>query len=161
MGAIHSTSRNTARLALVTSPPPATPGAPTGVPAGLRLVRLLDRSVLEIARVVDLRPMELYALLILSDAPPGEAVTTRALSERLAASTSQTKQIALRLATRGYVQRGGARGSTRLTPEGQALAHRAALLLEDEMLERLGRDDPVAVARGAAKLQALAASPSW
>jgi hypothetical protein len=158
MGVIHSTGRNTARLALVTSPPPATPDTPTGVPAGLRLLRLFDRSVLEIARVVDLRPMELYALILLSDAAPGETITTRTLSERLAASASQTKQIALRLAARGLVQRGGGRGSTRLTPDGRALAERAAMLLEHEMAERVIRDDPVAVAHGAAKLQALALS---
>ena len=77
------------------------------------------------------------------------------LSEQLAASASQTKQIALRLVARGYAQRGGGRGSTRLTPEGRALAARAALLLDHEMLDRLTRDDPVAIAHGAAKLQAL------
>jgi Mn-dependent DtxR family transcriptional regulator len=158
MGVSHSTGRNTARLALVTSPPPAAPDAPTGVPAGLRLLRQLDRSVLEIARVVDLRPMELYALMLLSDAPNGEAMTTRMLSERLAASASQTKQIALRLVARGYAQRGGGRGSTRLTPDGRALAERAAMLLDHEMLDRLTRDDPIAIAHGAAKLQALALS---
>ena len=101
MGVTHSTSRNAVRLALVTDPPPAAPDTPTGVPAGLRLLRSLDRSVLETARDVDLRPMELYALLILSDAPEGVSVTTRALSEQLAASPSQAKQIALRLASRG------------------------------------------------------------
>ena len=158
MGVTHSTSRNTARLALVTSPPPATPGAPTGVPAGLRLLRLLDRSVLEIARVVDLRPMELYALMILSEAPPGDMITTRVLSERLAASASQTKQIALRLASRGFVERGGARGSTRLTSEGWALAERAGSLLEAEMRDRLENEESAVVARGAAALTALAAS---
>src|SRR3954462_1055134 len=103
MGAPHSTSRSAVRLALVTSPHDAPPAAPTGVPAGLRLLRSLDRAVLETARDVDLRPMELYALLLLSEAPEGEAaVTPRALSELLAASTSQAKQIALRLAARGY-----------------------------------------------------------
>src|SRR6476659_2544265 len=105
MGAPHSTSRSAVRLALVTSPHDAPPAAPTGVPAGLRLLRSLDRSVLETARDVDLRPMELYALLILSDAPEGVAVTTRSLSEQLAASPSQAKQIALRLASRGLAER--------------------------------------------------------
>jgi hypothetical protein len=56
----------------------------------LRLLRCLDRSVLETARDVDLRPMELYALLLLSDAPEGEAVTTRSLSELLAARRSRS-----------------------------------------------------------------------
>ena len=124
MGAPHSTSRSAVRLALVTSPHDAPPAAPTGVPAGLRLLRSLDRSVLETARDVDLRPMELYALLLLSDAPEGEAVTTRSLSELLAASTSQAKQIALRLAARGYVERSGAQGSTQLTEPGRGPCHR-------------------------------------
>ena len=99
MGVTNSSSRSTVRLALVTNPPPAASVAPTGVPAGLRLLRTLDRSVLEVARDVDLRPMELYALLLLQAAA---RMTTRRLSEVLAASPSQAKQIALRLAARGY-----------------------------------------------------------
>ena len=82
--------------------------------------------MLETARDVDLRPMELYALLLLSEAPEGEAVTTRSLSELLAASTSQAKQIALRLAARGYVKRSGSQGSTLLTESGRELATAAA-----------------------------------
>ena len=38
------------------------------VPAGLRMVRALDRAVLEAARRCALRPMELYALLLLRSA---------------------------------------------------------------------------------------------
>jgi DNA-binding MarR family transcriptional regulator len=124
MGVNHSTSRSAVRLALVTNPPPAAPDTPTGVPAGLRLLRSLDRSVLETARDVELRPMELYALLLLSDCPDVEAVNTRVLADLLAASPSQAKQIALRLAARGYATRRGAQGSTRLTDEGRQLAAR-------------------------------------
>ena len=102
----------------------------------------LDRSVLETARDVDLRPMELYALLLLSDAPEGEAVTTRALSELLAASTSQAKQIALRLAARGYVMRSGAHGSTLLTESGRDLATAAGQRLERKVTRRLRRLEP-------------------
>jgi len=156
MGAPHSTSRSAVRLALVTSPHDAPPAAPTGVPAGLRLLRSLDRAVLETARDVDLRPMELYALLLLSEAPEGEAaVTTRALSELLAASTSQAKQIALRLAARGYVKRSGAHGSTLLTESGRDLATAAGQRLERKVTRRLRRLDAAVVERGAASLNAL------
>ena len=157
MGVNHSTSRSAVRLALVTNPPPAAPDTPTGVPAGLRLLRSLDRSVLETARDVDLRPMELYALLLLSDCPDEEAVSTKVLADLLAASPSQAKQIALRLAARGYAQRGGSQGWTRLTDEGRRLARRASDALEDEMARRLADIDRNAVVLGAATLSALAA----
>ena len=157
MGAPHSTSRSAVRLALVTSPHDAPPAAPTGVPAGLRLLRCLDRSVLETARDVDLRPMELYALLLLSDASEDEAVTTRSLSELLAASTSQAKQIALRLAARGYVERSGPQGSTRLTESGRDLAVAAGTRLERTVARRLRRLEPAIVERGATSLGSLVA----
>jgi Mn-dependent DtxR family transcriptional regulator len=121
----------------------------------LRLLRSLDRSVLETARDVDLRPMELYALLLLSEAPEGEAVTTRVLSELLAASTSQAKQIALRLAARGYVKRSGAHGSTLLTESGRDLATAAGERLERKVTRRLRRLDPAVVERGTASLNTL------
>jgi DNA-binding MarR family transcriptional regulator len=157
MGVHHTISRSAVRLALVTNPPPAASDAPTGVPAGLRLLRILDRSVLEIARDVDLRPMELYALLLLSDCPDSEAVNTRVLAELLSASSSQAKQIALRLAARGYAVRRGAQGQTRLTDDGRRLARQASDALEDEMARRLGDIDRGAVALGAATLSAIAA----
>ena len=157
MGVNHSTSRSAVRLALVTNPPPAAPDTPNGVPAGLRLLRSLDRSVLETARDVDLRPMELYALLLISDCPGGEAASTRVLSELLAASPSQAKQIALRLAARGYAHREGPQGRTTLTAEGRRLARDASEALEDEMARRLGDIDRGAVELGAASLSALAA----
>jgi DNA-binding MarR family transcriptional regulator len=156
MGVTHHSSRSAVRLALVTNPPPAASDTPTGVPAGLRLLRSLDRSVLETAREVDLRPMELYALLLLSDCPDEEAVSTRVLADLLAASPSQAKQIALRLAARGYAQRRGSQGSTRLTDEGRRLARRASDVLEDEMSRRLGDIDRSTRALGAATLSALA-----
>ncbi len=157
MGVNHSTSRSAVRLALVTNPPPAAPDTPTGVPAGLRLLRSLDRSVLEIARDVDLRPMELYALLLLSDCPDSEVSSTRVLSDLLAASPSQAKQIALRLAARGYAHRDGPQGRTALTAEGRRLARQASDALEDEISRRLSDIDRSAVVLGAATLSALAA----
>lgn len=157
MGVTHSSSRSAARLALVTNPPPAASDAPTGVPAGLRLLRSLDRSVLEVAREVELRPMELYALLLLSDAPDGETVTTRSLAGVLAASPSQAKQIALRLAARGLVNRAGAQGRTALTAEGRALADTATAALGQEIARRLGEIDEAAVDEGTAALVSMVA----
>jgi DNA-binding MarR family transcriptional regulator len=79
------------------------------------------------------------------------------LADLLAASPSQAKQIALRLAARGYAQRGGSQGWTRLTDEGRRLARRASDALEDEMARRLADIDRNAVVLGAATLSALAA----
>jgi Mn-dependent DtxR family transcriptional regulator len=126
------------------------------VPAGLRLLRSFDRSVLETARDVDLRPMELYALLLLSDEDNVDSLTTRALSDQLAASPSQAKQIALRLAARGYVERGGPQGRTRLTEAGRRLADSAGHALQLSMARRISRIERDTVARGAATLNALA-----
>jgi DNA-binding MarR family transcriptional regulator len=155
MGVNHSTSRSAVRLALVTNPPPAAPDTPTGVPAGLRLLRSLDRSVLETARDVDLRPMELYALLLLSDCPGGEAVNTRVLADLLAASPSQAKQIALRLAARGYAEREGSQGRTSLTDSGRELADRSAEALEQEISERVSQIEAGALAHGSSSLSSL------
>ena len=151
MGVTNSSSRSTVRLALVTNPPPAAPGAPTGVPAGLRLLRTLDRCVLEVARDVDLRPMELYALLLLSNGP----LTTRRLSEVLAASPSQAKQIALRLAARGYAEREGSQGRTSLTDSGRELADSSAEALEQEISERVSQIEAGALAHGSSSLSSL------
>lgn len=151
MGVTNSSSRSTVRLALVTNPPPAAPGAPTGVPAGLRLLRTLDRCVLEVARDLDLRPMELYALLLLSSGP----LTTRRLSEVLSASPSQAKQIALRLAARDLVVRGGSHGTTELTARGRELADRGADALEQEISERISQIEAGALAHGSSTLSAL------
>jgi DNA-binding MarR family transcriptional regulator len=155
MGVTHPDSRNAVRLALVPSPPPATPDTPTGVPAGLRLLRSLDRAVLETARDVDLRPMELYALLLLSEVDSEESFTTRTLADQLAASPSQAKQIALRLAARGYVERGGPQGRTRLTAAGRELAGAASAALQGSMVRRISRIERETVARGSAALNAL------
>ena len=156
MGVTHPDSRNAVRLALVPSPPPATSDTPTGVPAGLRLLRSLDRSVLETARDVGLRPMELYALLLLSDTEDDDTLTTRSLAEQLAASPSQAKQIALRLAARGYVERGGPQGRTALTASGRRLAESASESLQVSMARKISRMPRETVARGAATLSALA-----
>ena len=156
MGVTHSSSRSAARLALVTNPPPAASDPPTGVPAGLRLLRTLDRCVLEVARDLDLRPMELYALLLLSNGP----LTTRRLSEVLAASPSQAKQIALRRTGRGYATRGGSHGRTELTQSGAQLSERAVEALEQEISERVSQIETGALAHGSSTLSALLLSAS-
>lgn len=154
MGVTHTSSRSAARLALVTNPPPAASAPPSDVPAGLRLLRTLDRSVLEVARDVNLRPMELYALLLL-DEHDEKAMTTRRLSEVLASSPSQAKQIALRLAARGYVERGGGHGRTTLTPMGRELAERATDSLRDEIAARVARIESGCVAQASHALGSL------
>lgn len=100
--------------------------------------------------------MELYALLLLSDAQNEDALTTRALSDQLAASPSQAKQIALRLAARGYVERSGPQGRTRLTEAGRTLAASASTALQLSMARRISRIERDTVARGSATLSALA-----
>jgi DNA-binding MarR family transcriptional regulator len=154
MGVTHTTTRSPARLALVTNPPSMQPNPSSDVPAGLRLLRTLDRSVLEVARDVDLRPMELYALLLLEEHHE-EAMTTRRLSEVLASSPSQAKQIALRLAARGYVERGGGHGRTELTPLGRELAEQATDALRDEIAARVARIESGAVAQASHALGSL------
>ena len=47
------------------------------------MVRALDRAVLEVARGLDLRPMELYALLLLHGAEPIEVRLTTGTVTRL------------------------------------------------------------------------------
>jgi DNA-binding MarR family transcriptional regulator len=155
MGVSQTSSRGHARLALVTNPPSAASGAPAGVPAGLRLLRTLDRAVLEVAREVELRPMELYALILLSQPVRGSATPTRKLAEMLAASSSQAKQIALRLSARGLAVRSGSHGNTQLTAAGHALAEQAGELLEREIADRVSRIEAGALAGGSATIARL------
>jgi DNA-binding MarR family transcriptional regulator len=122
------------------------------VPAGLRMVRALDRAVLEAARRWALRPMELYALLLLRSEEPLE--TTR-LAAQLAASQSQAKQIALRLCARGLAVRYGAYGRTELTAAGRELADAAASDLEDAVAGRMATIDPALRVLGTATLADL------
>ena len=119
------------------------------VPAGLRMVRALDRAVLEVARSLDLRPMELYALLLLHGAEPIE--TTR-LADQLSASPSQAKQLALRLCARGIAVRRGAFGRTELTDAGRDLALEAEARLEDVVAGRRAGMDPTLRVLGGATL---------
>ena len=99
------------------------------VPAGLRMVRALDRAVLEVARGLDLPPMELYVLLHL-----------------------QAKQLALRLCARGIAVRRGAFGRTELTDAGRDLALEAETRLEDVVAGRMAGMDPTLRVLGGATL---------
>ena len=124
------------RLSVVAGGTPSLSAA--DVPAGLRLVRAIDRAVLDVARKLELRPMELYALLLLES---GGRLSTAELAERLAASTSQAKQLALRLTRRGIAVRSGASGHTKLTPLGEALAESANRHVERAVRERMQEID--------------------
>jgi DNA-binding MarR family transcriptional regulator len=103
------------------------------------MIRALDRAVLEVARDLDLRPMELYALLLLHGSGP---IETSRLAEQLSASTSQAKQLALRLCARGIAARRGMYGRTELTEAGRDLARRAEVRLEDTVADRMSVIDP-------------------
>jgi DNA-binding MarR family transcriptional regulator len=109
------------------------------------MVRALDRAVLEVARRLDLRPMELYALLLLR---AGGRLTTAVLAEQLAASPSQAKQLALRLCGRGMAERGTPSGRTELTPLGAAVADSAERDLRSAMAERISRIDDTSLIQG-------------
>ena len=116
------------------------------------MVRALDRAVLEVARRLDLRPMELYALLLLR---AGGRLTTAALADQLAASPSQAKQLALRLCVRGMAERGSPSGRTLLTPLGEAVADGAERDLRVAMAERMSRIDDSSRVHGRATLAHL------
>jgi hypothetical protein len=127
------------RLSVVSGGSPSL--AVADMPAGLRMVRAIDRAVLDVARKLELRPMELYALLLLES---GERLTTAELADHLSASNSQAKQLALRLTSRGVAVRSGASGHTKLTPLGEALAETAGRHVEHAVRERmLNIDDDV------------------
>jgi hypothetical protein len=109
------------------------------------MVRALDRAVLEVARRLELRPMELYALLLLH---AGGRLTTATLADQLSASPSQAKQLALRLCGRGMAQRGSHSGRTELTPLGSAVADTAERHIEHMVADRMRRIDDSARIRG-------------
>lgn len=116
------------------------------MPAGLRLVRAIDRAVLDVARDSDLRPMEVYTLILLGRS---RAMSTAELARHLVASTSQAKQLALRLAARGIVMRSPVTGRTELTPLGHTLATGAAHRVEEQSRAHLAEvDDDTRIAGG-------------
>lgn len=118
--------------------------ATQALPGFLESVRVADRALLDVARTRHLRPMEAYLLLIMLD--EGDAVSTAHIAARVAASSSQAKQLALALQVRGLVQRRDRTGLTVLTPEGR----REAAALAADVVQALQQ-----------RLQPLDAPASW
>ncbi len=116
------------------------------LPGFLESVRVADRALLDVARTRRLRPMEAYLLLILLDEQ--DPVTTADVAERIAASSSQAKQLALALQVRGLVVRRDRTGLTALTDDGRKEASAIAADVAAVLKARLGRLDPGAACRG-------------
>lgn len=119
------------------------------LPAFLESVRVADRALLDVARTRRLRPMEAYLLLILLD--ESEPVTTAEVAERIAASSSQAKQLALALQVRGLVVRRDRTGLTALTDAGRTEAEALAEDVAAVMQARLSRLDAVGAWRSLIK----------
>ncbi|MCX6391931.1 MAG: hypothetical protein NTX95_05490 [Actinobacteria bacterium] len=119
--------------------------AQTALPGFLESVRVADRALLDVARTRRLRPMEAYLLLILLD--ESDAVSTAHVAARIAASSSQAKQLALALQVRGLVVRRDRTGLTALTAEGRAEAADLAADVVTALQQRLGAFDAPAVWR--------------
>lgn len=116
------------------------------LPGFLESVRVADRALLDVARTRRLRPMEAYLLLILLDEK--DPVTTADVAERIAASSSQAKQLALALQVRGLVVRRDRTGLTALTDDGRKEAEALAADVAAVLRARLSRLDAVAAWRG-------------
>jgi DNA-binding MarR family transcriptional regulator len=106
------------------------------LPGYLETVRVADRTLLDVARTHRLRPMEAYLLLILLD--EDDSVSTAHIAARIAASSSQAKQLALALQVRGLVTRRDRTGLTTLTDEGRAEAAQLSAEVTAALRERLG-----------------------
>ena len=122
--------------------------ATQALPGFLESVRVADRALLDVARTRRLRPMEAYLLLIMLD--EGDAVSTAHIAARVAASSSQAKQLALALQVRGLITRRDRTGLTSLTPEGRALLPAAMRLNGWKRAEPEEFDDVERTLRGEA-----------
>ena len=114
---------------------PTTEQAQMALPGFLESVRVADRALLDVARTHRLRPMEAYLLLILLD--EDGAVSTARIAARIAASSSQAKQLALALQLRGLITRRDRTGLTELTPDGRREATELASEVVDVLQQRL------------------------
>lgn len=119
--------------------------ARTALPGFLESVRVADRALLDVARTHRLRPMEAYLMLILLD--EGEAVSTARIAARIAASSSQAKQLALALQLRGLVTRRDRTGLTALTSEGRQEANELATEVGRVLQQRLKPLDVLTVVK--------------
>ena len=107
----------------------------TALPAFLESVRVADRALLDVARTHRLRPMEAYLMLILLDEEG--AVSTARIAARIAASSSQAKQLALALQLRGLITRRDRTGLTELTSEGRQEANVLSAEVVEVLQQRL------------------------
>ncbi len=114
---------------------PTTEQAQMALPGFLESVRVADRALLDVARTHRLRPMEAYLLLILLD--EDGAVSTARIAARIAASSSQAKQLALALQLRGLITRRDRTGLTELTSEGRREATDLAAEVVEVLQQRL------------------------
>ncbi len=113
------------------------------LPGFLESVRIADRALLDVARTHRLRPMEAYLLLILAEEEG--PVSTAHIAGRIAASSSQAKQLALALQVRGLVTRIDRTGLTAVTAEGRDEAAELASEVTAVLRQRLhGLDAPSA-----------------
>ena len=109
--------------------------ATTALPLFLESVRVADRALLDVARTHRLRPMEAYLMLILLDEEG--AVSTARIAARIAASSSQAKQLALALQLRGLITRRDRTGLTELTSEGRQEANELSAEVVEVLQQRL------------------------
>lgn len=119
--------------------------AQNALPEFLESVRVADRALLDVARTRRLRPMEAYLLLILLD--ENDAVSTAHIASRIAASSSQAKQLALALQVRGLVTRRDRTGLTALTGEGRIEAAELSADVVTALQQRLSTLDAPAAWR--------------
>ena len=119
--------------------------ATTALPLFLESVRVADRALLDGARTHRLRPMEAYLMLILLDEEG--PVSTALIATRIAASSSQAKQLALALQLRGLVTRRGRTGLTALTSEGRQEADELAIEVGQVLQQRLRSLDVLTVVK--------------
>ncbi len=119
--------------------------AQNALPEFLESVRVADRALLDVARTRRLRPMEAYLLLILLD--ESDAVSTAHIASRIAASSSQAKQLALALQVRGLVTRRDRTGLTALTGEGRIEAAELSADVVTALQQRLSTLDAPAAWR--------------
>ena len=109
--------------------------ATKALPLFLESVRVADRALLDVARTHRLRPMEAYLMLILLDEEG--AVSTARIAARIAASSSQAKQLALALQLRGLITRRDRTGLTELTSEGRQEANELSAEVVEVLQQRL------------------------
>lgn len=98
--------------------------------------RIIDRVVFDVSRARNLRGMQAYVLMALNNLDNGQGAATAEIAEKVAASSSQTKQVALVLQERGFVKRIGWTGVTVITPKGRTEAQWLETNIIDQIKQR-------------------------